>query len=191
VVTKVLLAEAGQSVTVEGQAVIVAVLVEKMVEVVDPSGARWPVCSGPLLPEPDWLVVVGCGSSVRGQTVVETTRVSVVTKVLLADAGQSVTVEGQAVIVAVLVERIVEVVDLSGARPVCSVPPSPEPGWLVVVGCCSSVRGQTVVETTRVSVVTKVVMADAGQSTTDDGQAVIVAVLVVNIVDVVDLPVSD
>jgi hypothetical protein len=42
--------------------------------------------------------------------VVETTTVSVVTKVVCSEAGQSVTVEGQAVIVAVRVLRTVDVV---------------------------------------------------------------------------------
>lgn len=43
-----------------------------------------------------------------------------------------------------------------------------------------------VVETAIVSVVTKVVLSDAGQSVTDDGQAVMVAVLVVKTVEVVN-----
>lgn len=45
-----------------------------------------------------------------GQTVVDTTIVSVVTKVVFELAGQLTTVEGQAVIVAVRVERTVDVV---------------------------------------------------------------------------------
>lgn len=47
---------------------------------------------------------------VTGHTVVETKMVSVVTKVVLAVAGQFVTVDGHAVIVAVRVEKTVEVV---------------------------------------------------------------------------------
>lgn len=45
-----------------------------------------------------------------GQIVVETTKVSVVTKVLFAEAGQSDTLDGQAVMVAVRVLRMVDVV---------------------------------------------------------------------------------
>lgn len=68
-----LLAEAGQLGTVEGQAVMVAVLVEKMVDV---TNSGFPMA---------WFGVAGCpvtGAapvSVTGQTVVETTTVSVVT----------------------------------------------------------------------------------------------------------------
>lgn len=50
---------------------------------------------------------------VTGHTVVETKMVSVVTKVVLAVAGQFVTVDGHAVIVAVRVEKTVEVVNCS------------------------------------------------------------------------------
>lgn len=46
-----------------------------------------------------------------GHTVVPTTTVSVVRYVVSCRAGQSVTVEGQAVIVVVRVVRIVDVVD--------------------------------------------------------------------------------
>lgn len=49
-------------------------------------------------------------ASAAGHTVVETKMVSVVTKVVLAVAGQFVTVDGQAVMVAVRVEKTVEVV---------------------------------------------------------------------------------
>jgi hypothetical protein len=45
--------------------------------------------------------------------VVETNTVSVVVYVLLWDAGQSVTLDGHAVMVAVRVVKIVEVVDIS------------------------------------------------------------------------------
>jgi hypothetical protein len=54
-----------------------------------------------------------------GQIVVETTRVSVVTNVVLAGAGQSGTVEGHAVMVAVRVVKTVEVV-LAGVSGVSS-----------------------------------------------------------------------
>lgn len=50
-------------------------------------------------------------AAVIGQTVVETTTVSVVRYVVFCRAGQSITLEGQAVIVAVRVLRIVEVVN--------------------------------------------------------------------------------
>ena len=50
-------------------------------------------------------------ASATGQTVVETTTVSVVIKVVLEDGGQLGVADGQAVIVAVRVETIVEVVD--------------------------------------------------------------------------------
>ena len=72
----------GQSVTDEGQAVMVIMRVEKMVEVVRPAaptplspvisgagGTTWLVKGTPLVPV----------ASAKGQTVVETTKVSVVT----------------------------------------------------------------------------------------------------------------
>ena len=55
--------------------------------------------------------------SVTGQTVVETTIVSVVTNVVLELAGQSGTVEGHAVMVAVRVDKTVEVVDCNVEDP--------------------------------------------------------------------------
>jgi hypothetical protein len=110
--------------------------------------------------------------------VVETKTVSVVVYVLLWDAGQSVTLDGHAMMVAVRVLKIVEVVD------------SPrDDGAASAVGeveVVASVTGQIVVATTMVSVVRKVLLADAGQSGTEDGHAVTVAVRVVRIVDVVN-----
>lgn len=62
-------------------------------------------------PEPDAVVeVVLALAAITGQTVVETTSVSVVIWVVFSRAGQSVTLEGQAVIVAVRVLKMVEVV---------------------------------------------------------------------------------
>lgn len=62
-------------------------------------------------PEPDVVVEVEIASAaVTGQTVVEITSVSVVIWVVFSRAGQSVTLEGQAVIVAVRVLKMVEVV---------------------------------------------------------------------------------
>lgn len=58
-------------------------------------------------------MAVAVAASVTGQIVVDTTIVSVVTKVSLAVAGQSGTVVGQAVMVAMRVERTVEVVNPS------------------------------------------------------------------------------
>lgn len=79
--------------TVAGQAVIVTTRVDTSVEV------ETSTPPGP----------VGCTVAVTGQTVVETTMVSVTTEVDLA--GQSVTVVGQAVMVLVRVEKMVEVVE--------------------------------------------------------------------------------
>lgn len=79
--------------TVAGQAVTVTTRVETSVEV---------EISTP--PGP-----VGCTVAVTGQTVVETTIVSVTTEV--ERAGQSVTVVGQAVMVLVRVEKMVDVVE--------------------------------------------------------------------------------
>lgn len=62
-------------------------------------------------PEPDVVVeVVLASAAVTGQTVVETTSVSVMIWAVFSRAGQSVTLEGQAVIVAVRVLKMVEVV---------------------------------------------------------------------------------
>ena len=66
-------------------------------------------------------------------------------------------------------------------------------GWvsmLVLAGTVVSVTGQTVVDSTIVSVVTEGVLADARQSGSDVGHAIIVAVLVVKTVEVVILSVS-
>jgi hypothetical protein len=94
-------------VTETGHAVMVSVRVVKIVDVVDSS------------PREEW-VAVGWGSSViGGHTVVEATMVSVVTNVVLADAGQLVTVEGHAVSVAVRVVRMVEVVEPAGGGDGC------------------------------------------------------------------------
>jgi hypothetical protein len=103
--------------------------------------------------------------------VVETNTVSVVVYVLLWDAGQTVTLDGHAVMVAVRVVKIVEVVNISAVG---------------VTDVVASVTGQIVVATTIVSVVRKVLLADAGQSGAEDGHAVTVAVRVVRIVDVVN-----
>lgn len=90
--------------TVDGQAVIVAVLVESTVDVVN-----WVVSTS--VDAFDCPVTDAPRASVIGQTVVETAIVSVVTYVVLSLAGQFGTVVGHAVIVAVLVEKIVDVVD--------------------------------------------------------------------------------
>jgi hypothetical protein len=112
---------------------------------------------------------------------VDTTIVSVVRNVVLERAGQLVTEDGQAVMVAVRVLKTVEVVDSgpSGFTDAC-----PPAGKDVV--CVASATGQTVVETTTVSVVIKVVLEEGGQLGVADGQAVIVAVRVETIVEVVD-----
>lgn len=90
---------AGQLVTVAAHEVIVTVRVVRIVEVYEPSS--------------DIVAVVGSdpSASATGQTVVETTIVSVVTYVVLAVAGQLVTVDGHAVIVLVWVVKTVEVVN--------------------------------------------------------------------------------
>jgi hypothetical protein len=80
-----------------------------------------------------------------------------------------VTVAGQAVIVTTRVDRSVDVER--------STPPGP-------VGCAVAVTGQTVVDTTMVSVTTDVDCA--GQSVTVAGQAVMVLVRVVKMVEVVE-----
>jgi hypothetical protein len=64
-------------------------------------------------------VPAAVGVAVTRQIVVETTRASVVTNVVFARAGQSWTVEGHAVIVAVRVVKTVEVV-LAGVSGVSS-----------------------------------------------------------------------
>lgn len=98
--------------TVAGQAVIVTTRVDTRVEV------ETSTPPGP----------VGCAVAVTGQTVVETTMVSVTTDVELA--GQSVTVVGHAVMVLVRVEKMVEVVEprvVVGGMLVVTVVERPEP----------------------------------------------------------------
>lgn len=106
--------------------------------------------------------------------VVETTTVSVTKKVSCDEARQFVTLEGQAVIVEVLVDNIVEVVysvfNLA----------------TVVVGRTTSRTGHTVVDRTSVSVVTKVLCDLAGQSLTSCAQAVTVEMRVEKIVEVLN-----
>lgn len=80
---------AGQSVTVAAHEVTVTVLVFRIVDVYEPSSAVKAV------------VVCDCSAAVTGQTMVETKMVSVVKYVVLAVAGQLVTVDGHAVIVLV------------------------------------------------------------------------------------------
>jgi hypothetical protein len=113
-----------------------------------------------------------------GQTVVETTTVSVTKKVSCEEAGQFVTLDGQAVIVEVLVDSTVEVVysisDLA----------------TVVVGRTISRTGHTVVDRTSVSVVKKVLCDLAGQSLTSCAQAVTVEMRVEKIVEVLNLTVG-
>lgn len=89
---------AGQFETVDGQAVMVEVLVDNTVEVVySTSGLA--------------TAVVGRTISRTGHTVVDRTSVSVVTKVLCDLAGQSLTSGAQAVTVEMRVEKIVEVLN--------------------------------------------------------------------------------
>lgn len=179
VVTNVLFAVAGQLATVDGQAVTVAVRVVKTVEVItstefSPDGASEPAVGA----DPGTPVTVGRSAAVTGQTVVETKTVSVVVYVLFWDAGQLVTLDGHAVMVAVRVVKTVEVVD-SPSDDGCT-------SAVGVADAVASATGQIVVATTMVSVVTKVLLADAGQSGTVDGHAVTVAVRVLRIVDVVN-----
>jgi dihydroneopterin aldolase len=109
-----------------------------------------------------------------GQTVVETTTVSVIKKISRDEAGQFETLDGQAVIVDVLVDNTVEVVysisDLAA----------------VVVGRTISRTGQTVVDRTRVSVVRNVLCDLAGQFSTSGGHAVTVVVRVEKTVEVLN-----
>lgn len=140
---------------------------------VEPTGDAQPVIvacgakGGPWSP----MAVVDAEASVTGQTVVETKTVSVVTNVVLEEAGQSWTLDGHAVMVAVRVEKIVDVVRCSAGTAV------------LVLGSSVAVTGQIVVDTTIVSVVTKVDLA--GQLVTELGQAVTVEVRVVRTVEVV------
>ena len=186
----------GQLVTEEGQAVIVVVKVVKIVEVVSSESPTPPptalvaegedaccVIAAPLLPV----------TSATGQTVVETTRVSVVRYVVFDLSGQLVTEEGHAVMVAVRVLNTVEVVK-SEPLPWPLLPAMPVTDGevaIVWVAPAASVTGQIVVDTTMVSVVTKVVLELAGQFGTVEGQAVMVAVRVERIVDVVNCGVED
>lgn len=98
--------------TVAGQAVIVTTRVDTSIEV---------ETSTP-------LGLVGCAVAVTGQTMVETTMVSVTMEV--ERVGQSVTVAGQAMTVLVCVEKMVDVVEPRGAVPVevvVTVVKDPEP----------------------------------------------------------------
>ena len=172
----------GKFVIFDGQVFVVEVRVARTVDVDIPEAA---VSEG-------WVVeTVSTGIisvAVTGQIVVETTIISVVTLVLFDEAGQLVILEGQAVVVAVRVRKIVEVVDCScNDPPLSAAPLFAELGKPVEVDRETSVTGQTVVDTTIVSVVTKVVLADAGQSVMVGGQAITVAVRVVRIVAVVEL----
>ena len=108
-------------------------------------------------------------------TVVPATTVWILVYVVCERAGQLVTVAAHEVIVTVRVVRIVEVYE-----------PSSEIGAVVGSDSSASATGQTVVETTIVSVVTYVVLAVTGQLVTVDGQAVIVLVWVVKTVNVVN-----
>jgi hypothetical protein len=96
VTKKVSCDEAGQFETLDGQAVIVEVLVDNTVEVVYPISDLA-------------TVVVGRTISRIGHTVVDRISVSVVRKVLCDLAGQSLTSCAQAVTVEMRVEKIVEV----------------------------------------------------------------------------------
>lgn len=104
VVTMVLFADAGQLVIVDGHAVTVDVRVVNTVEV-DTS----PFESTP--------AVDVTSEAATGHTVVETRMVSVVTYVLFCLTGQSTTLDGHAVIVAVRVLKTVDVVDATGGTP--------------------------------------------------------------------------
>lgn len=94
------------------------------------------------------VVAVAVAVAVTGQMVVDTRIVSVVTEVVLEEAGQSWTLTGQAVIVAVRVLNTLDVVYAISPAPVLPVI------WgAAVVVASAAVTGQMVVETTMVSVV--------------------------------------
>jgi hypothetical protein len=152
--------------------------------------------------------------AVIGQMVVERRMVSVVMEGVLEEAGQSSTFEGQATIVAVRVLKTVEVVYITISVPTLSVifdaegrldaivipycetvkdsltkrfpAASVEGTEVAVVATSVAVTGQMVVDTMMVSVVMEVVLEEAGQSSTLEGQAVIVVVRVLKMVDVVN-----
>lgn len=85
-------------------------------------------------PEPPVVAEEEIAVAVTGQTVVDTTMTSVVIYVDLSLAGQSVTVDGQAVIVAVRVEKMVEVVDPAPPdSPWGVLEPDPPPGAVVML----------------------------------------------------------
>lgn len=107
---------------------------------------------------------------------VDATKVSVVTNVLFAVAGQLVSFDGHAVTVAVRVDNTVEVATLGLDSPVA------------VEVTSEAATGHTVVETRMVSVVIYVVFCLAGQLTTLAGHAVIVEVRVLKTVEVVNSP---
>lgn len=120
VVRYVVLARAGQLVAAPGHAVMVAVRVLKIVEVVYSSSswaeppALWLLGArlvGGVWPEPEAVGMVASSMRVTGQIVVDATIVSVVRKVVLELAGQSVTEPGQAVTVVVRVLKMVDVVN--------------------------------------------------------------------------------
>jgi hypothetical protein len=149
--------------------------------------APTPVLLEPLLFEPEAAPVATAGIEVAVGLVsivtmiVDATKVSVVTNVLFAVAGQLVTVDGHAVTVAVRVVNTVEVTtspeEPFGCEPTLAVDVTSE-----------AATGQIVVETRMVSVVTYVVFCLAGQSTTLEGHAVIVEVRVLKTVEVVNSP---
>jgi hypothetical protein len=99
-------------------------------------------------------VPVAEADPVIGQTVVETNTVSVVRKVVLAEAGQFGTVDGHALTVAVRVEKTAEVVYCSD----CPEEPVGTGSSVAVAVACAlgpvAVTGQFLVETEIVSVVT-------------------------------------
>lgn len=137
--------------------------------------APTPVPLEPLLKEPDAAAVATAGREVEVGFVsivtmtVDAIKVSVVTTVLFAVAGQLVTIDGHAVTVAVRVVNTVEVTT-SPEKPFGF---DTTPAEVVT---SKAATGHTVVETRMVSVVTYVVFCLAGQSTTLEGHAVIVEV---------------
>ena len=118
-----------------------------------------------------------------------TRRVSVLVCVVMAVAAQLDRLVGQAVMVEVRVLKTGDTettgaVEAAGDAPMSVVPVA------VAVAPTDPVMGQTVVDTTTVSVVTKVVLAEAGQFRTLEGHAVTVAVRVEKTVEVVNCAVD-
>jgi hypothetical protein len=103
-----------------------------------------------LLPEPLAMAPESPVVVATGHTVVDNTKVSVVTEVVLDLARQSVTLCGQAVIVAVRVLKMEEMVYSPSPEP-ASRDPDPDPtGRDVIVGTDTVwATGQTVVDTPR------------------------------------------